>query len=90
MRAPLSRPSSRQFSADSDLVLAERLVSPQTIATYASPYAGGKSYALGLVGGDMILLVVHTIEEQNGEEEIYIISADVLAWFRSRGKKYQT
>jgi uncharacterized DUF497 family protein len=30
---------------------------------------------LGLVHGVVILLVVHTVEEQNGEEEIRIISA---------------
>ena len=30
---------------------------------------------LGLVGGVVVLLVVHTVEEQNGEEEIRIISA---------------
>jgi uncharacterized protein len=30
---------------------------------------------LGLVGGVVILLGVHTIEEQDGEEEIRIISA---------------
>jgi uncharacterized protein len=32
-------------------------------------------HTLGLVGGIVILLVVHTIEEQNGEEEVRIISA---------------
>ncbi len=32
-------------------------------------------HTLGLVGGIVILLVVHTIEEQNGEEEVRIIPA---------------
>jgi uncharacterized DUF497 family protein len=32
-------------------------------------------HTLGLVAGIVILLVVHTIEEQNGEEEVRIISA---------------
>jgi uncharacterized DUF497 family protein len=32
-------------------------------------------HAVGLVGGIAVLLVVHTSEEQNGEEEIRIISA---------------
>jgi uncharacterized DUF497 family protein len=32
-------------------------------------------HTLGLVGGVVILLVVHTIEEQNGEEEVCIVSA---------------
>jgi uncharacterized DUF497 family protein len=32
-------------------------------------------HTLGLVGGIVILLVVHTIEVQNGEEEVRIISA---------------
>jgi uncharacterized DUF497 family protein len=32
-------------------------------------------HTLGLVKGTVILLVVHTLEEQDGEEEIRIISA---------------
>jgi uncharacterized DUF497 family protein len=32
-------------------------------------------HTLGLAGGIAVLLVVHTSEEQNGEEEIRIISA---------------
>jgi uncharacterized DUF497 family protein len=32
-------------------------------------------HSIGLVGGIAILLVVHTSEEQHGEEEIRIISA---------------
>jgi uncharacterized DUF497 family protein len=32
-------------------------------------------HTLGLVGGIVILLVVHTIEVQNGEEEVRIITA---------------
>ena len=32
-------------------------------------------HTLGLAGGIVLLLVVHTSEEQNGEEEIRIISA---------------
>jgi uncharacterized DUF497 family protein len=32
-------------------------------------------HTIGLAGGVVVLLVVHTSEEQNGEEEIRIISA---------------
>jgi uncharacterized protein len=45
--------------------------------TYVDRAVDGEErwHTLGLVGGDVILLVVHTIEEQNGEEEVRIISA---------------
>jgi uncharacterized DUF497 family protein len=45
--------------------------------TYVDRVVDGEErwHTLGLVGGDVILLVVHTIEEQNGEEEVRIISA---------------
>jgi uncharacterized DUF497 family protein len=32
-------------------------------------------HTVGMAGGIMLLLVVHTVKEQNGEEEIRIISA---------------
>jgi len=32
-------------------------------------------HTIGLAGGIVVLLVVHTVEEQNGEEKIRIISA---------------
>jgi uncharacterized DUF497 family protein len=34
-----------------------------------------RSYTIGLAGGIVVLLVVHTSEEKHGEEEIRIISA---------------
>ncbi len=45
--------------------------------TYVDRVVDGEErwHTLGLVGGDLILLVVHTIEEENGEEEVRIISA---------------
>jgi len=45
--------------------------------TYVDRVVDGEErwHTLGLVDGDVILLVVHTIEEQNGEEEVRIISA---------------
>jgi uncharacterized DUF497 family protein len=45
--------------------------------TYLDRVVDGEErwHTLGLVGGDVILLVVHTIEEHHGEEEIRIISA---------------
>lgn len=40
------------------------------------PFEGEQRWrTLGLVNGVVILMVVHTVEEQNGEEEIRIISA---------------
>lgn len=32
-------------------------------------------HTIGLAGGITVLLVVHTVEEENGEEKIHIISA---------------
>ena len=45
--------------------------------TYVDNVVDGEErwHTLGLVAGYVILLVVHTIEEQNGKEEIRIISA---------------
>src|SRR5579862_4728919 len=40
----LSRLSSRQFSADSDLVLCGTSASPQSIVTYASQYPSARRY----------------------------------------------
>ena len=32
-------------------------------------------HTIGVAGGIVVLLVVHTVEEENGEEEVHIISA---------------
>ena len=44
MRGNFSRLSCRQFPADSDLVLYQRLVSPQKIGTYACQYQSAQSH----------------------------------------------
>jgi uncharacterized protein len=45
--------------------------------TYVDRVVEGEErwHALGILRGLVILLVVHTLEEQNGEEKIRIISA---------------
>jgi uncharacterized DUF497 family protein len=56
---------------------ATRVFDDPNVVTYVDRVVDGEErwHTLGLVGGAVVLLVVHTIEEQNGEEEVRIISA---------------
>jgi len=56
---------------------ATRVFDDPNVISYLDRIVEGESrwHTLGLVDGIVILLVVHAFEEQNGEEEIRIISA---------------
>ncbi len=56
---------------------AARIFEDPNAVSYVDRVVDGEErwHTIGLAGGVVILLVVHTIEEQHGEEEIRIISA---------------
>lgn len=56
---------------------AARVFEDPHAVSYADAIVDGEQrwHTIGLVGGIVILLVVHTVREQDGEEEIRIISA---------------
>jgi uncharacterized protein len=56
---------------------AARVFDDPNIVSYPDRVVDGEGrwHSIGSVGGIAIVLVVHTSEEQNGEEEIRIISA---------------
>ena len=56
---------------------AVRAFDDRVAVSYVERVADGQErwHTIGLVGGITVLLVVHTVEEQNGEEKIRIISA---------------
>jgi hypothetical protein len=56
---------------------AARIFEDPNVVSYRDRVVGAEErwHAIGCAGGIAILLVVHTSEEQNGEEEIRIISA---------------
>ena len=56
--------AARVFEYDSAVSYVERVVEGQE-----------RWHTIGLAGGITVLLVVHAVEEQNGEEKIRIISA---------------
>jgi len=56
---------------------AVRVFEDSTAVSYVERVTSGEVrwHTIGSAGGIVILLVVHTVEEHNGEEEIRIISA---------------
>jgi hypothetical protein len=56
---------------------AARVFEDAHAVSYAEAVVNGEQrwHTIGLAGGIAVLLVVHTFEEQDGEEEIRIISA---------------
>jgi uncharacterized DUF497 family protein len=56
---------------------AVRVFQDPCTVSYRDSATGGEErwHTIGLAGGIVVLLVVHTVEEQDGEEEIRIISA---------------
>ena len=57
--------------------LAVRVFEAPAAVSYVERVVDGRErwHTIGLAGGMSVLLVVHTVEEKNGEEEVRIISA---------------
>lgn len=57
--------------------LAVRVFDDASAVSFVERVVDGEErwHTIGLVGGIVVLLVVHTVEEANGEESIRIISA---------------
>jgi len=56
---------------------AVRVFEEPTAVSYVERVVDGQErwHSIGLAGGIVVLLVVHTVEEENGEEKVRIISA---------------
>ena len=56
---------------------AGRVFEDPRAVSYVEPVVEGRErwHTIGLAGGITVLLVVHTVEEENGEEKVRIISA---------------
>jgi uncharacterized DUF497 family protein len=57
--------------------LAVRVFEDPAAVSYVERVVDGQEcwHTIGITGGTLVLLVVHTVEEENGEEKVRIISA---------------